>query len=60
MEITMLGESVGSDLQITVQGGVPQELKVIKSEQSYFSSVREDGGGRIVTDCAHWLLEHFE
>jgi len=60
LEITMLGESVGGDLQITVQGGIPQELKVIKSEQSYFSSVREDRGGRIVTDCAHWLLEHFE
>lgn len=39
LEITMLGESVGGDLQITVQGGIPQELKVIKSEQSYFSSV---------------------
>ena len=53
--ITMLGDAAGSDLQIVIQGRLPEGVTVT-CKQNHF--LWDNGNqGRIITDASHWQLE---
>lgn len=56
LEITMIGEFAGGNLQIMAHGKVPEEITVT-CEKCYLPCIKDCKRERVITDWPHWIYD---